>query len=173
MIYNSYEVERALEKLEHDGRLTVRERWSLCDLIWGGSEHWKIDEEINQEARRMAALDQALSGSVETALQITVDVFDESIQIDILWNNCQGAYAEISAPEETGPVFKRAAINEHASGPTLAASLIAALVKARLKIWQAEKAERDARDRGDPVTDSTQPQSPSNVVLLKSDEVLA
>lgn len=146
MIYSSFEIERTVEKLSHDGRLTVRERWTLCDIIWGGSEHWKIDEEINQESRRLAALDQALAGSVETALQIAIDVFDESIQIDLLWNNCQGAYAEISAPEKTGPVFKRAAINEHESGPTLAASLIGALVKARLKIWQAEKAERFAHD---------------------------
>jgi hypothetical protein len=140
------EIESILGDLKHDASLTHRQRWALCDILWSDPEEWRWNRERDETFRRLHALEQAL-GCVESGRQLALDVIDTTIQIDLLWNSCQGPYAKITVPGSDGPVIKRRELQESATGPTLAVALVVALTKVRLNLWRDEQEAKKKREQ--------------------------
>jgi len=160
------EIESILGDLEHDASLTHRQRWVLCDALWDDSEEWRWNSERDETFRRLHALEQAL-GCVESGRQLALDVIDTTIQIDLLWNSCQGPYAQITVPASDGPVIKRRELQESATGPTLAVALVVALTKVRLNLWRDEQEKKQKREQDDATAGLERaPQGDVKVVLL-------
>lgn len=119
-----YGAEHAANEIEHaDGPDGVQngERYVVADALLSESGGLWAD----QDGRNMHVVDQAL-GSGEAALRLVRQAFGDEVEVSWFWNSCQGHYAEV-ASEADGMIRQG-----HASGRTLALSIVAAAMRYRI-----------------------------------------